>query len=257
MDELDRLYRRLVQNIRAGFPELLTRPFEVSQVYQQIVPYRTNRRELGFDSNEEYELAVLQLVAGVRGFLAGDEDMQRTLRQELESANPELRAFRVYATSAVTLAPEALRALEQQPQTRPVSREIAAAGTPARSPAEQVAVASRTTEAVDLPSVRAPRPAAPPPAPAPAPPPPARADSRPTSAAPPPPAAAMTMSKAPTPHAGSGEPCRYCAGALPEGRKIVFCPHCGHNLTVQHCPACGSELEIEWKFCVACGRDVG
>ncbi|HEX4934626.1 MAG TPA: hypothetical protein VFV33_15660, partial [Gemmatimonadaceae bacterium] len=114
MDELDRLYRRLVQNIRAGFPELLTRPFEVSQLYQQIVPYRTNRRELGFDSNEEYELAVMQLLAGLRGYLAGDAELQKAMRTELASPNPDLTAFRVFATSSVSLAPDALRGLERR-----------------------------------------------------------------------------------------------------------------------------------------------
>jgi uncharacterized Zn finger protein (UPF0148 family) len=39
---------------------------------------------------------------------------------------------------------------------------------------------------------------------------------------------------------------------------VVFCPHCGHNLTVKHCPACKAELELEigWKYCITCGREV-
>ena len=94
MDELDRMYRRLVQNVRAGFPDLLTRAFEVSLLYQQIIPYRLNRRELGLDSNDEYELALLRLLSGERGLVTGDEEMQRALRAELESPNPDLSAFR-------------------------------------------------------------------------------------------------------------------------------------------------------------------
>ena len=39
MDELDRLYRRVVYNIRGSFPELIAGTFDVSQLYQQIVPY--------------------------------------------------------------------------------------------------------------------------------------------------------------------------------------------------------------------------
>jgi predicted amidophosphoribosyltransferase len=50
--------------------------------------------------------------------------------------------------------------------------------------------------------------------------------------------------------------CRYCGGVLPEGRRITFCPHCGQNLTIQHCPACSTELELGWKFCTTCGRSV-
>lgn len=53
-----------------------------------------------------------------------------------------------------------------------------------------------------------------------------------------------------------GGTCRFCNGSLPGGRRITFCPHCGQNLTVQHCPACGTELEMGWKFCTTCGRSV-
>jgi predicted amidophosphoribosyltransferase len=56
--------------------------------------------------------------------------------------------------------------------------------------------------------------------------------------------------------ASAGETCPHCKGELPAGRQINFCPHCGQDLTVQHCPACGSELEHDWKFCVTCGRAV-
>ncbi|MFP5354111.1 MAG: hypothetical protein ACLGIK_03010, partial [Gemmatimonadota bacterium] len=145
MDELERLYRRVVQNIRAGFPELLTRTFEVSQLYQQIVPYRTNRRELDFDSNEDYELALMQLLAGLRGYLMGDPEMQKAMRHELASPNPDLAAFRVYATATVALAPDALRSLERHP----VVQEPPRASTSSLSPAEQAALAGRATEAVD------------------------------------------------------------------------------------------------------------
>jgi hypothetical protein len=54
--------------------------------------------------------------------------------------------------------------------------------------------------------------------------------------------------------APTGENCPFCRGHLPAGRQVSFCPHCGQDLTVVHCPACGSELERGWKFCVTCGR---
>lgn len=273
MDELDRLHRRLVQNIRAGFPELLARDFEVAQIYQQIVPYRTNRRELGFDSNDEYELALLQLLAGSRGLLTGDANMQRALHAELDSPNPDLGAFRVFATAAVRLAPEPVRALEaEQPVklvklVKPVSGEVHGGRreptSSSESRHEQSLVAARKTESLEsasLPdattaaaSVPVPGPPRQPPLPTSGPPPAVRVD---TGA----PGSSRSSSKsagrpAPSPEA-SGAPCRYCGGALPEGRGVVFCPHCGHNVTVQHCPACGTELEVEWKFCITCGRDV-
>lgn len=294
MDELERLYRRVVQNVRAGFPELLTRSFEVSQLYQQIVPYRTNRRELEFDSNEDYELALMQLLAGLRGYLAGDPEMQKAMRFELASPNPDLAAFRVYATATVSLAPDALRALERNP----VAQESPRPASSSLSPAEQAALAGRATEAVDVsaasvavPAGASTAPPAPPAAPRVAPPqspPPAAA--APTASTPPaakvapasapptsrsPAATASSPASAPRPDvparspdsamiaprpvaplAVTGAACRYCSGALPEGRRVTFCPSCGHNLTVQHCPACATELEVGWKFCITCGRGV-
>lgn len=239
MDELDRLYRRLVQNVRAGFPELLTRPFEVSNLYQQIIPYRHNRRELALETNEDYELALTQLLSGARGLLMGEDDMQRTLRAELESKNPDLSAYRAYATSMVSLAPDALRALDAQPALQPTPSPSTPAA-PARSAADQAAMAARATEQVSTrrPSERGAPPVAPP------------LGARPRS-----PAAPPSPLSAPDVAPGSAASCRFCAGQLPEGKEVIFCPHCGHDLTVKHCPACNTELEIGWRYCITCGRE--
>ena len=256
MDELDRLYRRLVHNVRAGFPELLARAFEVSQLYQQIVPYRTNRRELGFDSNDEYDLALMQLLAGLRGYVTGDAELQKAMRHQLASSNPDLSAFRVYATSAVALSPEALRALEQQPQSRSeVGERSGGGGSSATraSPSELAVMAARATEAVEVTTV----------APLVAPPQPTVVNNPASNPAPPTHRSlfasdqSMTAPRSSPSRANAGESCRYCSGSLPEGRRVTFCPGCGHNLTVQHCPACASELEVGWKFCITCGREVG
>ena len=50
--------------------------------------------------------------------------------------------------------------------------------------------------------------------------------------------------------------CRYCGAVLPRGRTVTFCPYCGQDVTVQQCPACSTELDVAWRFCVACGRGV-
>lgn len=242
MDELDRLYRRLVHSIRVGFPELLTRPFEVSAIYQQILPYRTNRRELEFDSNDEYELALCQLLSGARGLLSGDADMQGALRRELEAPSPDLAGYRAYATSLVSLSTEPLRDLMLRAMPDASRSGASAIGA---SPAEQVAIAGRATEAVETPQgVEA---ASPPPPP----PPPIAVPRHGISPSPP----SVPISRATPVRAAQGEKCRYCGGLMPEARGVVFCPSCGHNLTVQHCPACNTELEVGWKFCITCGRD--
>jgi hypothetical protein len=239
MDELDRLYRRLVQNIRTGFPDLLTRQFEVAQIYQQLVPYRLNRRELEVDTNEEYELALMQLLSGARGLLSGDEEMQRTLRTELESPNPDLTVFRTFATSWVSLAPEALRALDGQPLVRSAGGSEAPAAKRS-GPSVQAQLAARATEEVAVAAQAAQA---------------ARAAARPASgstrsADAPGPRATRTAVH-PTP-AG----CRFCGGEIPDGREVNFCPHCGQNLSIKQCPACSTELDSDWRFCVTCGRQV-
>jgi predicted amidophosphoribosyltransferase len=53
-----------------------------------------------------------------------------------------------------------------------------------------------------------------------------------------------------------GGPCPFCTHLLPQGRAVTFCPHCGMNVTVAQCPACSSEVQAGWHYCVTCGRDV-
>ena len=252
MDELDRMYRRLVQNIRAGFPDLLGRPFEVAELYTTLIPYRHNRRELELDTNQDYEHVLLRLLAGERGYLLGDPQMQADLRSELESPNPDLSKFRAYSTTMVSIAPDGARLVEPPALRRPGSGGTAAIPAPAPAPAGQAAMAERPTLGV------------PDQAPAPRP----HTAARP---APPPPPPAVPPAQAPEPIAvaqptlsGTGQRsivasgnCRYCGGLLPEGRNITYCPHCGQNLTVLNCPACGTELDVGWKFCTTCGRAAG
>ena len=54
--------------------------------------------------------------------------------------------------------------------------------------------------------------------------------------------------------AGAARCCHFCGGRVPEGRRITFCPHCGLDMTKRQCPACSTELEASWRFCVTCGR---
>jgi hypothetical protein len=60
---------------------------------------------------------------------------------------------------------------------------------------------------------------------------------------------------------GSREPepasrCSRCGGALPTGRVVNFCPHCGQDLTRTRCPECKTQLDPAWRHCVNCGAPV-
>ena len=188
-DDLDRLFRRLVVNIRAEYPQYLTSPFPVAEVYQSVVPYRTNRNELGIEMHEDYENALTRLLAGERGYLVADPAMQQAL------GNGSKISYRNYAASLVEISADAVVKLDEA--MRRTGRPVTPTVSPVASP--------RAT--------------------------------------------------APTTIMATG-PCAFCGGALPQGRRITFCPYCGQNVTVKLCPACSAELEVDWSFCPVCGREV-
>ncbi|HKO16960.1 MAG TPA: zinc ribbon domain-containing protein [Gemmatimonadaceae bacterium] len=305
MDAIDRTFRHLVQTIQNHFPAYLDQPFEVAELYQTILPYRHHRRELGFETNQDYELVLLQLLSGARDYLIVDGAMRESLARELASPTPSPGAFREFNTSQLSLNPEAVERLAHTetegtaataarsvptppaapaapaPEPRPsssattqrisVSRTRAAAGSggavmsgtaPGGSPMSEGGSGSSSRAASpsqqEPPAENRPQPRA---AQAPAAAPRTSATVGATAAGG---ARASLSSRSATPSTGRttgivvqpGEQCRYCAGSLPSGRRITFCPHCGQNLTVVNCMACGTELELGWKFCTTCGRPV-
>ncbi|MDP1892111.1 MAG: zinc ribbon domain-containing protein [Gemmatimonadaceae bacterium] len=267
-DELERLFRTLVRRVRDVRPENLSRPFEVAEILRTFVPYRANRADVGVETAEDYEVLVLRLLSGERGFMFADDAMQEDLRRELDSGNPDLRALHAYGTARVTLAQHAMRqVLESSP---PASAASAAPAAPAK---EETAVSelpresegrlgggaareshARTPDAAEvsaaleslqrqlpptlaeLDAVLA-----------------ASGDAKPRTSfhargqSIPDPTAEATVR---TPRPG----CRFCGQMLPDGRTVTFCPHCGQNLKVRRCPGCSAEVDPTWKFCVTCGR---
>jgi hypothetical protein len=115
MDDLDRLVRRLVQNVRNSYPQYLSQPVEVSELYQTLIPYRHNRTELEIETNQDYEAALCQLLSGERGYATGDSAMQDAMRKELSSPNPNTAVFRDFAAARVTLTSEAVRHFADSP----------------------------------------------------------------------------------------------------------------------------------------------
>jgi hypothetical protein len=245
MDDLDRVFHRLVSNIRHRHSEYLTLPFTVQELYETLIPYRHHRRELGIETNQDYEIAVTRLLSGERDYLLADQAMRDKLQAELASPHMDPGAFREFSESKVSLAPEALRRI----RALTASAEPAAGPDAASGSTQQPAAATSPSPAAtpQNPAINATFPVSAPSAPefpTPAP------SSAPSSA--PAPAALSSLMNATIP-----EGCRFCGGTLPEGRTVIYCPHCGNNLSVSRCPACGSELEKGWKFCATCGRGVG
>jgi len=111
MDDLDRLFRRLVQNIRNGHAEYLSVPFTVAELHDTLVPYRHYRRDLGIETNQDYEVAVTRLISGERGYIRADESMQQRLKKEVTSSHADPGLFREYASARISLVPEAVKDL--------------------------------------------------------------------------------------------------------------------------------------------------
>ena len=260
MDALDRTFRHLVQTIQSRYPAYLTQPFEVADVYQNILPYRHHRRELGLETNQEYELVLLQLLSGARDYLVVNGQMRERLARELASPNPDPGAFREFSTSQIALSPAAVRRVQEGnlSETEPA---LAGAGTSSAMETTQRISSQRAPASAALTAPLAAQSASTT-ATAPTSQPAQTAGRRPSAAAtsittgpravgvPAPTRASQTIAPQ------AGEQCRYCNGALPMGRRITFCPHCGQNLTVINCHACGTELDLGWKFCTTCGRPV-
>src|SRR3954471_1841402 len=147
MDALDRTFKHLLQTVQARYPAYLTQPFEVSELYQNILPYRHHRRELGLDTNQDYELVLLQLLSGARDYLVVSEEMRDRLARELASPNPDPGAFREFSTSQIALSPAAVRRFQggvadPEPALATAgsvtSAETASRATPQRPPAAPV-----------------------------------------------------------------------------------------------------------------------
>jgi len=229
MDNLDRMYRHLVRTVRSRFPQYLTQPFEVAELHQTVLPYRHYRRELGLETNEDYEITLTELLSGARDYLVVDDRMRDVLRAELTATNPDPSAFKQFAGSTVSLAPGALRSLEVGPdEDEPRRTSMPAVGVtaarPRVAPVEPPPSGETPTISIGRPSGTAGTPSSQP----------------------------VIAPRAIVPQVG--ERCRVCHEELPSGRPVTFCPHCGQNVTTMNCPACGSELEVGWKFCPVCGR---
>lgn len=211
LDDLDRLAFRLSRTIRTQYPQLLAQGFTLSDLESRLLPYHDVRREMANGGADAFETALLRLIAGDRGYLVSDPELQGACRQALAFPSPTLAMVRAWATSTLRLA----------------QASLSPSGSAATVSDSQPTVASRSAEHDLFP------------APSPYPTPASAGPSLPASGSAP---------------AVNHSCCRFCDNKLPQGRKMTFCPHCGMDLTKRQCPACSTELEVHWRYCVTCGR---
>lgn len=149
MDDTTRLFRFLVRHLAREDPDRLHAHMEIAELYQTILPYRRFKRELQFDSVEDYEMALLRLLAGVGGYATVDPpDAQQALAVEAEAIAPDPGAFRAFAAARVQLRPAAVRAVldEDLAFAPPPPAPSPPAPTPASEPEAAPPVAPRSAK---------------------------------------------------------------------------------------------------------------
>jgi len=230
---VERLFRRLVANLSALDPSAVHRPVAVGEIAQRLVPYRTHRGILSLDSNEDYEMAVLRLLAGEGGFVqVFPEDVAAALTREAASINPDTGLFHQFTDATFLLDADRVAGLSSVPsayndeEDGPRTPRTAPASPAPTRPLDADAQREDDEAAESLPFSM---------------------DDEESDTI-----AVTAQPRAITVHAE----CSYCGGNLPVGRTVLFCPHCGQNIGVVHCPTCGSELDVGWTFCITCGQKV-
>jgi hypothetical protein len=214
-DELDRLFGRLVEALAESGPGRLATPFVAAELYERLVPYRSNRPRLNVATHQDYEMTVLRLLAGERGYARLEPvDVREALEREVATTNPDVGLFRNF--------PEAQVMINRIAAERFLKGERVFA-PPAQEPSEIDDVEDQEDDAEQV-----------------------------TSGPTPPSHFSLDESETSTLQ------CAYCGGTLPGARKVNFCPHCGQPPSGElRCPACGSEVDVGWGYCVSCGRSTG
>ena len=245
-DLVGRLHRRLLEEVaRRG----AGRSFTIAELYQQLIPYRGVRGDLGVLELAEYEHALLRLLSGERGLLRmADEGVRQELAAELSSPNPILGVYRDYSAATLELATGAEPDDTQRPPQDPASSGEPPAGQGGSQVLDMAELmdddqdASEDTE--EWPEDPPPLPELTGPAPRPFAADATRVANRPVPPEPPRPVGLPTLSPA---------RCSSCDGVLPDVDGLRFCPHCGTDQTAVPCDRCASPIRAEWNFCIRCG----
>jgi hypothetical protein len=220
-DDLDRLFERLVSVLADDAPGRLAVPFPAAEVYERLVPYRSNRSSLKVATHQDYEMAVLRLLAGERGYASLEPaEVRAALAREAAEKNPDPGLFRQF--------PDALLSLNRLAAERFLRRDRAYAPPAPTPPAVSAETPENSGDDGDDDA--------------------AGKERAPLTGA------AFELAE----QSESPRQCPYCGETLPGSRKVNFCPQCGQPPSGElRCPACGGEVDVGWRYCVSCGRATG
>jgi Double zinc ribbon len=229
-DELDHLFECLVEALARD--ARIAVPFPAAELYERLVPYRSNRSRLKVATHQDYEMTVLRLLAGERGFVQLEPaDVREGMQREITANNPDTAYFRNFPDARVMVNRFAAERVLRGHATYAPPPEVGE-----NDEEEEEDPISWTSEN---------------------PIPPAGLGVRPMEV-PEPIGTGPAFELAEPDEADASRQCAYCGGSLPANRKVNFCPHCGQPpLGELKCPACGSEVDVGWAYCIGCGRSTG
>jgi hypothetical protein len=252
---LGRFHRALVREIQTRNPEHIIAPFTVAEIYQNLVPYRTHRDELGIEMNGDYEHALLRLLAGEGDYLSIESKTARQeIREELDSPNPNTGLYREFAAADVRLNADKLsgtlmeeiaeeiaeavpveeermevEVMEEEDVGAEVGDEGFSGDEYERLEVEPLGASLVPPDEVDEAE--------------------GELDSQEVNVE-------VSEEVAEEEDLPPFENCPWCRESLPQQARVNFCPFCGSNVRLVPCPACGEELKLNWRFCIACGTEV-
>ncbi len=261
MEEVEKLFRHLVRVLSEGERDRSREPIEIAEIYQTILPYRRFRGVLQIESNQDYEMILLRLLSGEGGLASVDPvEAQDALSEEANAVNPNPGAFRDYAAAKVYLNINAIQSYTDdsdpyappspvQERAEPISPEPSSSfeppvqnATPEINPSPTAQpYAAPETQQQPFATKQPPRPVTLPFVPEP-----------PATVSPPP-----GLERGPVFTGGEvrTSTCPSCDRGLPTRRKIKFCPYCGKDVSKRACRSCGSDVGVDWEFCVECGTN--
>lgn len=259
---LRRFHLALVRELQASADDLGS-PFTVAEIYQNLVPYRTHRDELAVEMNADYEHALLRLLAGEGDFLTIESRTARQeIQDELSSPNPNTGLYRDFAAADVRLNPhlvdQVLIELGAEAANKP-EEEVEVDADGASQVEGEMEGEDQGPETVEAPAEEA-----------------LDSGEQPPELSGEESSVTDEQEEESAEELGSDvaeesaiavmeegdedrppfETCPWCRESLPQRGGVKFCPFCGSNVQLVPCPACGEELELNWRFCIACGMEV-
>lgn len=243
-DVVARLHDRLTDALRQSRRQPGA-PVTVAEIYQELVPYRLVRSEVGFGMNADYEHVLLRLLAGEGDFARLEPVSARdAIRDELRGTNPNVGMYREFAGCDVWVRTDDVMAdiLDDDEDDEDDDGDagswqgLAALGADIDDDAADVITGVAKFAIVDD-DVEAD----------------ADVDEHGMDAA----DGMYAAQEGAASAAAARVACAYCDSTLPGHRPVRFCPYCGADQTTQPCAACGESLEPGWTYCIACGTARG